>query len=134
MLKIPTIVKKSILYPDRYGCFVCVPIKENSVILEKEKVFNAIELSSSQFKKMLQLIIELPNEKQKKELLEISELFEFDRNNRLLPISNIAYLNSSDTQHNVQYINGVLCAIKDIMEGEELICSMAKIREIKKIK
>lgn len=130
MLKIPTIVKKSLLYPNRYGCFVCAPIKENSVILEKEKIFNVIELSASQFKKVMQIIIDLPNEKQKQKLLEISELFEFDKNNRVLPISNIAYLNTCETNYNVQYINGVLCAIRDIEEGEELISSVAKIKII----
>lgn len=130
MLKIPTIVKKSILYPDRYGCFVCAPIKENSIILEKEKGFGIIELSSSQFKKMIKIIIDIPNEQQKNKLLEISELFEFDKNHRILPISNIAYLNTSDKDYNVQYINGVLCTIKDIEEGEELISSVAREKNI----
>lgn len=129
MLKIPTIIKKSLIYPNRYGCFVCIPIKNNSIILEKEKEFNSIEISGSQFKKLLQIIMNLPNEKQKKDLLEISDLFEFDKSNRLLPIANIAYLNSSDKDYNVQYINGILYSVRDINENEELISSAVKIKD-----
>lgn len=127
MLTIPTIVKKSDLFPDRYGCFVCAPIKANSIIFEKQKEFGIIELSSTQFKEVISLILQLPGEEQKKRLLKICDMFNFDRHNKILPISNIAYLNSSDSNYNVQYINGILCSSKNIESGEELISSVSSI-------
>lgn len=130
MLTIPTVVKQSKLNPERLGCFVSCAIKQNSIIVEKQKEFGVIELSNSQFKEVMNLIISLPGEEQKRKLLKISDLFSFDRNNRILPISNIAYLNSSDSSYNVQYINGVLYSTRDIQNGEELICSVSRIIEL----
>lgn len=127
MLMIPTIVKKSLLYPNQYGCFICSPIKKNSIIFENNKDFGIIQLSSSQFKEVIKIIISLPNEEQKKKLLSICDLFEFDRSNKILPISNIAYLNSSGENYNVQYTNGVLYSIRDIEIDEELISSIASV-------
>lgn len=128
---IPTTVKESALYPDRLGCYVSSPIKKNSIIFEWKQQMGLIELTSTQFKEVLFLIKGLPGEEKKKRLLQISELFVFDKNNRILPISNIAYLNSHDSNYNVQDINGIIYATRDINNNEELISNVCKIVEWK---
>jgi len=126
---IPTIVKESSLYPDRLGCYVSSSIKKNSIIFEWKHKMGLIELTSTQFKEVLMLIKGLPGEDKKNRLLQISDLFIFDKNNRILPVSNIAYLNSHDSKYNVQDVNGILYATKDINENEELISNVYKITE-----
>jgi hypothetical protein len=127
MLTVPTIIKNSTLKDCKLGVFVTNPLHVNSILIEENGALGVIELSQKQFNNIMFDVSQIEDTEQKNKLLDILNLFDFSRTKASLIISNLAYMNTVSIGYNVQYINGILYAIKNIEAGEELLCNSAKI-------
>lgn len=127
MLKIPTVVNKSNLKDCELGVFVTEPVPANSILVQEDTSLQSIQLTKKQFDLIVFNIAQLKDTEQKKKLLKILELFNYNKSKLSLIISNLAYMNYNSNEYNVQYINNNLYSIRDIQSGEELVCSSIKV-------